>query len=147
MDVIRYLDNDHATVLKLLKSMLNTSSSAVKSREKKFVALKKELYLHEQVEQKVLYPALKKKDKKDILEATQEHHLVNLLLSDIESISFKDEIWIAKITVLQECLNHHIKEERSKLFPLTRKMFDMQARKAMTSEMEELKQQLKKSSR
>lgn len=145
MDVINYLEQDHETVLKLLAKLQRTSNSAEASRKKQFAVIKQELYLHEQVEQQILYPALKKKDKADVLEAYEEHNLVNLLLEDIEKISFSDERFVPKIIVLTECLKHHIKEERSILFPLTKKLFDKNVRVEMAREMEAIKNHLKES--
>lgn len=143
MDVVNYLEKDHTTVLSLLEKLHKTSSAAVMSRKKQFFVIKQELFLHEQAEQKVLYPALKKKDKTDVLEAYQEHHLINLLLADIETISFSHETFTPKITVLIENLKHHIKEERSTLFPLTKKLFDKTTRIKMANEMEAIKNGLK----
>jgi hemerythrin superfamily protein len=145
MDVINYLEKDHKTVLSLLAKLKKTTSSAIKSRQNQFKVIKQELYLHEQVEQKVLYPALKKKDKDHILEAYQEHHLVNMILADIESIPFNNESWKAKVVVLIECLTHHIKEERNELFPLTKKVFNKEQREDMTIAMETIKKELKAS--
>ena len=144
MDVIKYLENDHTKVLDLLTKLKKVSASAVTRRQKQFELIKIELYLHEQVEQQILYPALKTKDKNDILEAYQEHHVVNLILADIQSVPFNDESWQAKINVLTENLKHHIKEERSKLFPLTKKHYDKPSREEMVLQMEVIKKNLKK---
>lgn len=144
MDVIKYLENDHAKVLELLTKIQKISSSGVARRQKQFELVKLEIYLHEQVEHQILYPALQKKAKDEILEAYEEHHVVNLILEDIESVPFDDESWQAKITVLTENIKHHVKEERSNLFPLTRKLFDKSAREEMMLEMENIKKNLKK---
>lgn len=143
MDVIKYLESDHAKVLDLLTKIQKISSSAVARRQKQFELVKLEIYLHEQVEHQILYPALQKKAKDEILEAYEEHHVVNLILEDIESVPFDDESWQAKITVLTENIKHHVKEERSNLFPLTRKLFDKSAREEMMLEMENIKKNLK----
>ncbi len=142
MDVLKYLEEDHKKVVELLTQLQKSTAATV--REKKFLIVKQELYFHEQVEQKILYPSLQKQGKSDVLEAYQEHHVVNLLLKDIEGISFDDKMWQAKITVLLENVKHHIKEERTKLFPLTRKLFDKATREEMTEKMEMIKKLLKK---
>lgn len=91
MDVFKYLEDDHKKVIELLAQLQKSNAATV--REKKFLMLKQELYMHEQVEQKILYPSLQKQGKSDVLEAYQEHHVVNLLLKDIESASFEDKMW------------------------------------------------------
>ncbi len=142
MDLVQYLEADHKKVVELLTQLQKTT--ALKMREKKFSIVKQELYLHEQVEQKILYPSLQKQGKSDILEAYQEHHVVNLLIKDIESVPFDDKMWQAKVTVLLENVKHHIKEEKAKLFPLAKKLFDKASREKMTAEMEVIKKTLKK---
>lgn len=43
-----------------------------------------------------------------------------------------------------ENIKHHVKEEKNKLFPLVRKLFDKAAREEMTEKMEMIKKALKK---
>lgn len=143
MDVIKYLETDHEKVLSLLTKLYKTSTSSLTRREELFSTTKEELYLHEQVEQQILYPALKKKSKATILEAIQEHHFVNLLLADIENTPFDHENFKPKIMVLFENVKHHIKEERSQLFPLTRKHYNKADREKMMEQMEQIKADLK----
>ncbi|MDD3265808.1 MAG: hemerythrin domain-containing protein [Burkholderiales bacterium] len=113
------LVKDHDKVKGMIEDLM---SSKIKSTEQKLDILgnlKKELQLHEQIEEDVVYPILKKKkDLKDVtLEAYEEHHVVDGILDELEKVDPENEIWKAKLTVLQEILLHHIKEEEKEIFP------------------------------
>lgn len=115
----KLLKKDHDKVKEILKEMLETSSRATNKRTELLAALKAELKLHEEIEEKLFYPPLKAKNvtKDLVLEAYEEHGVVDDLLAKIEQTDISDETWLAKVTVLQECLKHHIKEEETELFP------------------------------
>lgn len=119
IEAFTLLKKDHATVKDILSEILATTSRATQKRVTLMAKLKEELQLHEKIEEKLLYPVIKAKpDMKDMtLEAYEEHYLVDDLLVKIENTDVTDESWKAKVTVLQECLQHHINEEEKEIFP------------------------------
>ncbi len=82
--------------------------------------------MHEAIEEEIFYPALKEHPKtKDLaLEGYEEHHVVDMVMAEIEGVEPSDEIWMAKFTVLKENLEHHIEEEEGEMFPQAEKVFD-----------------------
>lgn len=113
------LIKDHKKVKGILEDLLSTTANAKVKRRDLLSTLKEELQLHEKIEETIVYPVLEeKKALKDLtLEAYQEHHIVDILLKELDSVDVTDEIWKAKATVLQENLLHHISEEEKDLFP------------------------------
>ena len=113
------LIKDHEKVKDLIQRLLQTSASAKSQRRELLGTLKGELELHEKLEEQLLYPPLEhKKATRDLtLEAYEEHHVVDMLLDELEALDFDDQAWKAKLTVLQENLEHHIAEEEQGLFP------------------------------
>jgi hemerythrin superfamily protein len=83
------------------------------------------LTAHEQMEEEVLYPALKAhpKAKELTLEAYEEHHVVDLVLEELEGTPVSDEQWGAKFKVAKENIEHHIEEEETQMFPKCRELF------------------------
>ena len=73
-------------------------------------------------------PALKSHPKaKDIvLEGYEEHHVVDLLMGELESLDVSDETWGAKAIVMKENIEHHIEEEEGEMFKQARQVFDRQ---------------------
>ena len=126
MDAIALLEADHRKVKKLLTELEATTERGVKTRSELFATIKGELTLHEIVEEEVFYPELKAHPKaRDIvLEGYEEHHVVDVLMSELEALDVGDETWGAKAEVMKENIEHHIEEEEGEMFTQARKIFD-----------------------
>jgi hemerythrin-like domain-containing protein len=81
-----------------------------------------------QIEEKVFYPAVKELDTKKaeemVLEAYEEHGVVKLVLAELPKVDPDDERFEAKMTVLEELIEHHVEEEEEEMFPLAEKLGD-----------------------
>ena len=128
MDAITMLKTDHDKVKKLLTELESTTERGVKTRQELFATIKGELTVHEVIEEEIFYPALKSHPKaKDIvLEAYEEHHVVDLLMGELEALDVSDETWGAKAIVMKENIEHHIEEEEGEMFKQARQVFDRQ---------------------
>ena len=128
MDAISMLKADHDKVKGLLSDLETTTERGVKTREELFATIKGELAIHEVIEEEIFYPALKSHPKaKDIvLEAYEEHHVVDLLMGELESLDVSDPTWGAKAIVMKENIEHHIEEEEGEMFQQARQVFDRQ---------------------
>jgi hemerythrin-like domain-containing protein len=126
MNAIALLEADHRKVKKLLTDLESTTERGVKSRSELFATIKGELTLHEIVEEEIFYPELKAHPKaKDIvLEAYEEHGVVDTLMSELEALDVSDETWGAKALVMKENIEHHIEEEEGEMFRQARQVFD-----------------------
>ena len=126
MDAIALLEADHKKVKRLLTELDSTTERGVKTRTELFATIKGELTLHEIVEEEIFYPELKAHPKaKDIvLEGYEEHHVVDVLMSELEALDVSDESWGAKATVMKENIEHHIEEEEGEMFREARQVFD-----------------------
>ncbi len=135
------LIEDHDKFKDELEKIMATTDKAIKTREELFTRLKKEIELHSKIEEQILYPLLEeKKDTKDLtLESYEEHHVVDELLAEINTLDPSDETWIAKVTVLKENLEHHIKEEEDELFPKAQKILDKKTIEELEKEMQDMK--------
>jgi hemerythrin-like domain-containing protein len=135
MDGFELLKQDHDRVKRLCDELDEANTS--ERRRQLFAEIDGEIKLHEQCEEKVLYPALRNHPKlKDIvLEGYQEHHVVDLIVGELRNLDPSDEAWPAKAKVMHENLEHHIEEEEGKMFPKARKELSK-------SEIEELGRQM-----
>ncbi|MEA2621018.1 MAG: hypothetical protein QOC97_1791 [Chloroflexota bacterium] len=126
MDAITMLEQDHVRVKELLAELETTTERGVKTRGELFAKIKGELTVHEIIEEEIFYPELKAHPKaKDIvLEGYQEHHVVDLLMGELEALDVSDETWGAKATVMKENIEHHIEEEEGEMFKSARQVFD-----------------------
>jgi hemerythrin-like domain-containing protein len=128
MDAITLLKTDHNKVKKLLTELESTTERGVKTRSELFATIKAELTVHEIIEEEIFYPELKAHPKAQdiVLEAFEEHHVVDLLMGELESLDVSDETWGAKALVMKENIEHHIEEEEGEMFKQARRVFDKQ---------------------
>jgi hemerythrin superfamily protein len=126
MDAIALLEADHQKVKKLLTDLESTTERGVKTRQELFATIKGELTLHEIVEEEIFYPELKSHPKAQdlVLEAYEEHHVVDVLMGELEALDVADETWGAKAIVMKENIEHHIEEEEGEMFKQARQVFD-----------------------
>ena len=126
MNAITMLTEDHREVERMLDELEPTTERAVKTRTELFTRLKEALTVHEVIEEEIFYPALRDHPKaKDIvLEAYEEHNVVDSIMGELERLSVEDETWGAKAKVMIENLRHHIEEEEKEMFPTSRRVFD-----------------------
>lgn len=109
-DATHILAKDHREVEELFKKF-EKASGADKKRE---IAnqICTELKIHTMIEEEIFYPALEGKIEEDMLkEAYVEHDAAKVLVNEIEQGSPDEEFYDAKMTVLQEEVEHHVKEE------------------------------------
>jgi hypothetical protein len=125
MDALKLLKHDHDEVKKMLADLESTTERAEKTRTEGLAKLKAELEVHETIEEEIFYPALKEHPKtKDLaLEGYEEHHVVDMVMAEIEGVEPSDETWMAKFAVMKENLEHHIEEEEGEMFPQAEKVF------------------------
>jgi Hemerythrin HHE cation binding domain len=144
VDALKLLKDDHEKAKKMLQQLDETSERAVKTRQELFTKLKAELLVHEAIEEEIFYPALKQHaEAKDIvLEAYEEHNVVDMVMSEIEQTPFEDETWKAKFTVMKENLEHHIEEEEGEMFEQARGVFDADTLERLGEQMAARKREL-----
>lgn len=126
MDALTMLKRDHAAVKEILQELDRTTDRGVKTRQELFWKAKRELEVHEAIEEEIFYPALKKhpKAKEIVLEGFEEHHVVNGIVAELGAVPFDDETWGAKLTVMRENVEHHIDEEENEMFSKARQVLD-----------------------
>jgi hemerythrin-like domain-containing protein len=145
MDAVKLLKQDHDEVKKMLTDLENTTERAEKTRTEGLATLKRELEIHEAIEEEVFYPALKEhpKTKELALEGYEEHHVVDMVMAEIEGVEPNDETWMAKFTVMKENLEHHIEEEEGEMFPQAEQVFGDSELDELGDRMQARKEELK----
>lgn len=125
-DVCDLLDDDHKAVKKMFieydQMAKSNPTGSVNTRKELALRICSELTVHATVEEEILYPALRAalKDTFIVAEATVEHAGAKDLIAQIESADAVDEMFDAKVKVLGEGIDHHVKEERTQMFPKAR---------------------------
>ena len=121
-DATHILASDHRTVEDLFEKFEKASGAGRKAEIANRICT--ELKIHTLIEEEIFYPALEGKVDDDLLkEAYVEHDGAKQLINEIEAGSPDEEFYDAKVTVLKEQVEHHVKEEekqRDNLFQQAR---------------------------
>ena len=125
-DACDLLDADHKAVTKMFKEYEELVEASGNTKQKRRVLAEKicnELTVHAQIEEEIFYPPLRKalKDKMMFDEAEVEHNSAKALIAEIQDMEPSDPLFDAKVVVLGEYVDHHVKEERKEMFPEARK--------------------------
>lgn len=123
-DAIAMLMADHKKVKKLFSDFDKLKDEG--SDEDKSVIVEQicnALKIHTELEEEIFYPAVRKAiDDSDLMdEALVEHAGAKELIVQLEDASPDDELYDAKVTVLGEQIDHHVKEEEGQMFPKAKK--------------------------
>ena len=108
-DAIALLKADHRTVEGLFAKFEKADEG-----DKQEIAeeICNDLKIHATIEEELFYPALRGKIEDDLLdEAYVEHDGAKVLINDILAGGEGDDFYDAKVTVLSEEIEHHVKEE------------------------------------
>lgn len=120
-NAVALLEADHQVVDGLFKKF----EKAKDADEKKALVSKicSELSLHVQIEEEIFYPQFKLAvgDKLMIPEAIVEHSSLKDLMAQVENKEPDGEMYDAKVKVMAEYVQHHVKEEESEMFPKAKK--------------------------
>ena len=123
LDALKLLSQDHREVEALFEQFEKAKDDTKKGEIAKQICT--ELKIHTMIEEEIFYPALRGKVEDDDLdEALVEHDGAKVLINDIEAAGPEADFFEAKVKVLQEEVEHHVKEEEKQsgnLFTQARK--------------------------
>jgi len=120
-DAIVMLKADHKEVKKIFRDFEKADTEKTKGElVKQIIEL---LTVHTYLENEIMYPAVRRllpDLKDDVLESYEEHHVADVLCTELYAMRPSDERFDAKTTVLIENVRHHIEEEEQEWFPKVR---------------------------
>ncbi|MFN8658198.1 MAG: hemerythrin domain-containing protein [Candidatus Obscuribacterales bacterium] len=129
-----YMSNDAVKLLKMdhrkVKGMFIAFKLATEHETKVSVVQQicLELKVHSQLEEEMVYPQLRMIENGPMLtdEADVEHRLVKEIIDELEQSPYKGSMFEAKVKVLQDLVEHHIKEEEHQLLPKLKDVADLE---------------------
>lgn len=117
-DALQLLRDDHQKVKELFKEFENADDATTRKRIADTVI--RELEVHTMIEEEIFYPVVRRQqgDTSEMMnEATEEHHVADLLIAELRDMPASNKQFAAKFTVLAENVKHHIQEEESEMLP------------------------------
>lgn len=118
------LTADHKKVKKLFSEFDKLQAEGSDEEKSSIVEqICNELKIHTELEEEIFYPAVRKAiDDSDLMdEALVEHAGAKDLIAQLEDASPNNDLYDAKVTVLGEQIDHHVKEEEGSMFPKAKK--------------------------
>jgi hemerythrin superfamily protein len=114
LDAVALLKKDHRIVEELFEQFEKASGDGRKEKIANKICL--ELSVHAQIEEEIFYPACEGKVEEDMLkEAYVEHDGAKVLIAEILGGGPDDDFYDAKVKVLSEEIEHHVKEEEQRM--------------------------------
>lgn len=135
MNAVDLLERQHREAEELFAELEKATADR---KEELFNALADALAVHTTIEEKHFYPTtMAGADVEDLLRAAAEEHLgIKRFIADLLEIDADDPTFEAKMNVLKEQVEHHVKEEERDLFPKVREALDAPALEALGQAME-----------
>lgn len=125
LDALDLLDADHRAVRQLFQEYRELAANDAPEARRKALAeqICMELTIHAKLEEELFYPPIRDAIRDDDLmdEAEVEHAAARDLIVQILSMDPHEELYDAKVTVLGEYIEHHVREERDEMFPKARR--------------------------
>jgi len=100
----------------------------------------RELQVHTTIEEEIFYPQVKGTDdeiRELVDEGLQEHHVVDVLMEEMQALEPGSDEWVAKFTVLMENVEHHAEEEETEMFPPLRRALSAERLESLAEELED----------
>ncbi len=127
-DAVALLEADHKEVKALFHAFEKAGDDA--KRAELVAKICKELKVHMQIEEEIFYPAVRAalKDHELVPEGEVEHAAVKQLIAEVEGVKPGGDTYAARVKVMGELIEHHVKEEEDEMFPKAQKSkLDMSA--------------------
>ena len=124
-DAIDVLKAEHVRIKTVLKALGRAHTAA--RRAALIDQAAQLLQQHSRVEEQIFYPAFREaaqnaRDRRLFHEATEEHHIVDVVLPEVRGARHEPEVFAARAKVLRELVEHHIEEEHEDMFPRARRL-------------------------
>ena len=114
LDAVALLKADHRKVEDLFAKFEAAKGDGKKKSLAEQICM--ELTVHTKIEEDIFYPACEGKVEEDLLkEAYVEHDGAKVLIAEIEAGGPDDDFYDAKVKVLSEQIEHHVKEEEQRV--------------------------------
>jgi hemerythrin superfamily protein len=132
MDVVEVIKQDHRKVEELfsrykggggLTGLVKRVTGSVTPRERGSAVQRicRELDQHAKLEEQIVYPAARATGDPElgklVDESLREHGRVKVLVHDLDSHRYEGEELDTRMNELEECVNHHVREEENEMLP------------------------------
>lgn len=140
LSLFELLTQDHDRVMLLFSRLENEDKHDINVALKLFTQIEEELKVHLEGEERFFYTALESHEEvtEKILQSYEEHLIIKTIMGAFNSLALDDQRWRAKLKVLKELVEIHIKQEEE-LLAAARALLDKDQVREITEQFCELK--------
>src|ERR687897_1739945 len=133
----------------LFAKLVDTSETAVKTREKLFAELKDELERLASLEEQHLFPVLRKhKDLKELVrEALNDNKATRKLLTELDHTPKDSEEFATRVPALRRVFQQHVRDDKKELLPAVLKALSDEEAQAVVERIEAGKAEIEEAKR
>ena len=145
-DAIALLESDHKElrgVFDAFKSAKTQNGNADERKKALVDQMVELLKVHTEIEDKVFYPETRKLVPEldpTVLVSYEEHHVADALCKELSKMKPSDENFVAKTSVLMDCVTRHMDDEEKGWFPHVRDALTVEQLEDIGARMAELKE-------
>lgn len=141
MDIYHYLMKDHRKVSGLMEQVVAARSPA--RRKELFELISEELTLHAETEHATFYAALENEREtgEKIEDAEDDHEEIKQFIARLKSMSVESPKWIEVFGEFKHAVEHHVKDEESRIFEKARYVLSDDEAEQLAEEMEQMKEE------
>ena len=138
-----------AKASELLARLVDTSDTAVKTRERLFADLKAELELLATLEEEHLFPVLRKhkETKALVTEALNDNKQTRKLIAELEQTPKESEEFATKVAELRKVYQQSVRDDKNELLPAVLKALSDEEAQAIVEKIEAEKAQIEETRR
>jgi hemerythrin superfamily protein len=134
------LKKEHKEVKEMFEQILEDKKPSMKV----FNQIMEALQPHMKGEEKYFYPAIKSGNANEensflVNEAFEEHKWAKTLAAEICKMDENNEMWLPKVKVLSDMIDHHIEEEEGEVFKAAKKVLSKEQQEKILSQYEQEK--------
>lgn len=133
-DIIDLILDDHKPLKELIKTLKDLDVGFDEKHEA-YLDFAPHLVRHAKPEEDILYSRMKSFDglRTEAFEGETEHGIADQLVEELK-VTDDEDVWMARVRVLAELVEHHIEDEEEEMLPMVRKEIDLEMRKQMAQE-------------
>jgi hemerythrin superfamily protein len=138
------LKKEHKEVKEMFEQILDDKKPSMTI----FNQIMDALQPHMSGEEKYFYPAIKAGDPKEenafiVNEGFEEHKWAKMLAAEICKMEENNEMWLPKVKVLGDMIDHHIEEEEGQVFKAAKKVLSKDQEEEILNKFEQEKKMQK----
>lgn len=138
MTLITLMQAGPAKATELFSRLAETSGTALKTRDRLVAELKSELEQHVELEEKHLFPILRKQaeTKELVAAAIRDNKDLRAKLAELDALPRNDEDFLVKVSELQKAFRQHARDDKRELLPAVQKALSEEQVQGLVEKME-----------